>query len=108
MLARINRESQHAYPENRQRPQKEPHDVCRRVPDDPRHNTSLSMRGYNTSESVRVNDFVVREDAVARDEQSVRALERALAQRENALRSLINWRRNAAGDGEPELDKSAS
>jgi hypothetical protein len=49
------------------------------------HNTSLNTRGYSTSEPVRINDFVVREDAVARDDQSVRALEEALAQRENAL-----------------------
>ena len=49
------------------------------------HNTSLNARGYTTAELVRINDFVVREDAVVRDDQSVRALEEALAQRENAL-----------------------
>jgi hypothetical protein len=46
------------------------------------HNTSLSMRGHATAEPVRINDFVVREDAEARDDQSVRALEEALARRE--------------------------
>ena len=49
------------------------------------YNTSLHTRGYPTAELVRINDFVVREDAVARDDQSVRALEEALAQPENAL-----------------------
>ena len=43
-------------------------------------NTSLNPRGYTTAELIRINDFVVREDAVARDDQSVRALEEALAQ----------------------------
>jgi hypothetical protein len=72
------------------------------------HNPSLNTRGYSTSESVRVNDFVVREDAFARDEQSVRALEKALAQRENALRSLISGRRNATGYAGQDRDMSAS
>jgi hypothetical protein len=48
-------------------------------------NTSLKPRGYPTAELVRINDFVVREDAVARDDQSVRALLEALAPPENAL-----------------------
>jgi DNA-binding protein YbaB len=49
------------------------------------HNTSLNTRGHATAETIRINDFVVREDAETRDDQSVRALEEALAQRENAL-----------------------
>jgi len=47
--------------------------------------TSLNTCGYTTAEFVRINDFVVREDAIARDDQSVRALEDALTQRQNAL-----------------------
>jgi hypothetical protein len=62
-------------------------------------NTSLKTHRFSTSESIRVNDFVVREDAVARDEQSVMALEKALAQRENALRSLISGVGTPRGNG---------
>ena len=43
----------------------------------------LNMSGYAAVELVRINYFAVREDAVARDEQSVKALEEALDQREN-------------------------
>jgi len=36
------------------------------------YNTPLSTRDYTTAELVRINDFVVRDDALARDAQSVR------------------------------------
>jgi hypothetical protein len=47
--------------------------------------TPLSKRGGNFGEPVaRVNHFVFREDAVARDDQCVKALESEMAQREQA------------------------
>jgi len=49
------------------------------------HNATLNTRGYIAAELVRIDHFVLREDAVARDNQSVKALEEALAERENAV-----------------------
>ncbi len=43
----------------------------------------LNMSGNTAAELVRINYFVVREDAGARDDESVKALEEALGQREN-------------------------
>lgn len=48
------------------------------------YNTPLNMSPDTTAELIRVNYFVVREDAASRDNQSVKALEEALDQRENA------------------------
>jgi hypothetical protein len=47
--------------------------------------TPLSKRACITAEPVRINHFVLQQDAVARDDECVEALEEALAQRENAL-----------------------
>jgi hypothetical protein len=46
---------------------------------------TLSKRACITAEPARVNHFVLQEDAVARDDQCVKALEEALAEREAAL-----------------------
>jgi hypothetical protein len=43
----------------------------------------VNTSGYTTAELVRINDFVVREDAAIRNDESVKALEEALGQREN-------------------------
>jgi hypothetical protein len=56
-------------------------------------NTTRSKRPCLTAEPVRINHFMLREDAVARDEQSVEALEEALAKREDALNEepITRW-----------------
>ena len=48
------------------------------------YNTPLNTRAYIDAD-LRINHFVLREEAAARDDQCVRALEEALAERENAL-----------------------
>jgi len=48
------------------------------------YNTPLNTRAFIAAD-LRINHFVVQEDAVARDDQCVKALEEALAERENAL-----------------------
>ena len=53
------------------------------------HSTILNTRAYIAAEPVRVNQFVFREDAVARDNQCVRALEEALAHREKDLTQAL-------------------
>ena len=46
---------------------------------------TLSKRACICAEPVRINHFVLQGDAVARDDQCVKALEEALAERDNAL-----------------------
>jgi hypothetical protein len=55
--------------------------------------TPLSKRACITAEAVCINHFVVPEDAVARDDKCVKALEEALAEREAALREdpITRW-----------------
>ena len=52
---------------------------------------SQTSVGYTTTELVRINNFVVRDDAAARDNQSVKALEEALDQSENAAAATLAW-----------------
>jgi len=47
--------------------------------------TTLSKRACIIAEPARINHFVLQEEAVARDDQSAKALEEALAQRETTL-----------------------
>ena len=48
------------------------------------YNTPLNTRAFIAAD-LRINHFVVQEDAVARDDQCVKALEEALAERETSL-----------------------
>jgi hypothetical protein len=56
------------------------------------YNTPLNTRAYIAAD-LRIKNFVLQEDAVARDDQCVKALEEALAERENALKEepITRW-----------------
>ena len=56
------------------------------------YDTPQNTRAYIAAD-LRINHFLLREDAVARDDQCVKALEEALAERENALREepITRW-----------------